>query len=120
MARHLLLGLLLLGTSAPPAAAQPRADALGDPLPKGAIARLGTARLLHDEHMLTAAFAPDGKTIAAAPDYYGGRLRLWETATGKPLPAPENSEAYGVHAVAYSPGGKLLAGACGRHVYLWK
>jgi WD40 repeat protein len=60
----------------------PRTDAFGDPLPAGAIARLGTVRFRHADYVRDIAFTPDGKTIISAGD---DGVRVWERATGKPL-----------------------------------
>jgi WD40 repeat protein len=58
------------------------------------------------------AFTPDGKTIASASE--DATLRLWDTATGKPIGQPAisrngsgNNAAIGL---AFSPDGKTLAG----------
>ena len=79
------------------------------------------------------AFSPDGKTLAGGYDYYG-RLRLWETATGKHirLLSGMGGEEGGrlpfehtgpVHDVTFSPDGKTLASAGyydrGTEVRLW-
>src|SRR5436309_861142 len=67
------------------AAEEPRAarDALGDPLPRGAIARLGTTRFRHLDRIFGVAFAPDGKTVASAsPD---DTAAIWDAKTGKKL-----------------------------------
>jgi WD40 repeat protein len=65
-------------------AAGNRVDLYGDPLPAGAIARLGSMRLRHDTSLADhpVAFSPYGKILATgAPQ----SIRLWSTATGKLL-----------------------------------
>jgi RNA polymerase sigma factor (sigma-70 family) len=61
-----------------------RVDLHGDPLPPGAIARLGTNRLRH--HTIYAsipgAFSPDGKVLTTEG---WTSLRMWDTPTGKLL-----------------------------------
>jgi WD40 repeat protein len=60
----------------------PRAltDLFGDPLPKGAVARLGTVRWRHAASTFSAAFTPDGATIVTSG--YDG-FRVWDVDTGK-------------------------------------
>lgn len=74
------LGLLLLVVPAASAAE----DRLGDPLPPGAIARLGTVRWRPPpgagNGFTRVCFSPDGKLIASVG---GSRLRLWEVSSGK-------------------------------------
>jgi RNA polymerase sigma factor (sigma-70 family) len=64
---------------------QPRAkaDLHNDPLPPGALARLGTVRLRHGARVTSIAFTGDGKEmLTAGPD---GVVRVWEAASGRPL-----------------------------------
>src|SRR5262249_19791414 len=78
---------LLLFLPAPPTRAEtPRTDDHGDPLPPGAVARLGTLRLRHvvrrGSGAACVAFSPDGKTLVSGGDV---GLRAWDVATGKDL-----------------------------------
>jgi WD40 repeat protein len=65
----------------PAAAAPPNADPLGDPLPAGAVLRLGTTRLRHAK-VFSLAFTADGKLASFGGDY---TVRVWDLATGKLL-----------------------------------
>jgi WD40 repeat protein len=82
--RHLapaLLTALLVAGLAP--AAGPRTDAHGDPLPDGAVARLGTARMRFPAHAGLAFLPPDFKSFLA-PDPDFRRTRRYDAATGRP------------------------------------
>ena len=58
-----------------------RLDSHGDPLPAGAIARLGTVRLRHGHIISGVVFSGDGKSIIAS-DYDSG-VHVWDAADGK-------------------------------------
>jgi RNA polymerase sigma factor (sigma-70 family) len=81
-------------------------DRAGDPLPRGALARLGTVRFRHGEYVHCAVFTRDGKTLIT-----GGAdstIRLWEVPTGRPLRRLEGHRGW-VGRLALSPDGKTLA-----------
>lgn len=99
----------------PAAAGQPkdgkqetvRTDLYGDPLPAGAVARLGTVRFRHGgfgAHGLT--FLPDGKTLVAANEE--GSIWFWEATTGKLL-RTFDTRPLTIRAFALSPDGKQIA-----------
>src|SRR6516165_8782698 len=72
----------------PPASAQPaktRTDALGDPLPEGALYRIGTTRLHPGAPVEAMTFSADGKSLITATLATG--VHVWEVATGKELRA---------------------------------
>src|SRR5689334_21038651 len=86
--RFFLLLPALLGAAtcaqaaAPPA--KPRLDVRGEPLPEGAVARFGAARLRFG-YPRRIAFSPDGKTLALGTD---AGIRLWDLKSGKVLATP--------------------------------
>jgi WD40 repeat protein len=102
-----------------------RVDSFGDPLPPGAIARLGTVRLRHGERIYSIVVSPDGQTLASRGQ--DRSVRLWDIASGKER-ACFRLDEFGVWSatVAFSPDGKLLAtadfeqGAKGSVVRLWE
>ncbi len=120
----LLAGLLLTGTNAivrengvradegetRPAA---RADRLGDPLPSGAVARLGSSRFRGSGWTRSLVFGPDDRTLLA---YGGGQVVTWERTTGKPL------RRFAVPAglpSSFSPDGTALALVDGKEIRIW-
>jgi RNA polymerase sigma factor (sigma-70 family) len=82
-------------------------DVFGDPLPKGAVARLGTVRLRHSGPIQAVTFSPDGRFLASTHSH--GEARIWETATGKKVGALVNPLGSIIKCIAYSPDGRLLA-----------
>ena len=91
-------------------------DRLGDPLPPGALLRLGTIRLRHKDHIASVAFAPDGRFVATGGG--DGDLRLWDPVTGREQRRLEGHEDTPA-AIAVSRDGKLLAAATVKTVHLW-
>ena len=64
------------------------------------------------------AFSPDGTLLAGGGD--DRTIRLWNTATGRPVSGPPTVHTGEVRSVAFGPGGALLAsGSTDRTVQLW-
>jgi WD40 repeat protein len=118
------------------------AEGLGERLPKGAIARMGSKRLRHGDAVVSAAYTPDGTALLTASR--DSTVRLWALATGReicrfdwgdvqPARASEPGEdgalqkygqqtsawlAWGCHA-AISSDGKMVAACRGGAICLW-
>jgi WD40 repeat protein len=117
----LAAGLLLcpreFSTSAdgagPKDAVRSRVDLCGDPLPPGALARLGTVRLRHNDRILCLALSPDGEWAASSG--WGGNfslrhpIRLWDLATGREVRQFLVEGLHPAGSLAFSPDGRLLA-----------
>ena len=87
---------------------QVRTDALGDPLPEGAIARLGTVRFRHGGRIHRMMFSADGRQLLSTGT---DAVRVWDIATGKErktLIAPPG-ENWGWGASDLSSDGEQLA-----------
>jgi WD40 repeat protein len=102
MRKGAMTPLLLTAALLQPA---PRLDTYGDPLPEGAVARLGTTRLRPGGLVSALAFTPDGKQLVTANHVTG--VHVWDTATGKELRAWHPKDTV----VALSPDGSLAVTA---------
>lgn len=93
-----------------------KTDLFGDPLPEGAIARLGSRRFRHEGETNALRFTSDGKTLVDLNGWPGHRsaVHLWEASTGRELPRlpidppgfPHGGQFTGL---AVSPDGSTLA-----------
>jgi WD40 repeat protein len=108
----MMLLALLLSLSAGPSA--PRVDFHGDPLPAGAVARLGTIRFRHGHQVAAVAVSGDGKKIASGAG--DSAFRIWDRKTGKLIArlgagSPDDvfKAARWIHTVALSPDGTRAA-----------
>jgi WD40 repeat protein len=76
----LLAAIALTSIGGEAAQAQSKADPNGDPLPAGALARLGTQRWRQGEAVAYVAYAADNTLLTAGID---GVMRIWDCGTGK-------------------------------------
>jgi WD40 repeat protein len=94
-----------------------RVDLLGDPLPPGAVARLGTTRLRHASTDIV--YTPDSQSLVTVQR----EIRIWEVATGRlrrEIPLAIHNQPNQVSSFALSPDGRTLAtGHYQNHVRLW-
>jgi WD40 repeat protein len=99
LALGLLLSLASLrGEGPPPAKTE------GDPLPEGAIARLGSNRLFHTTSIYGAVFTGPGEMVSAGS---GRKLLYWDVKSGKKVREVPIKD-YSITALERSPDGKTL------------
>jgi len=94
-----------------------RIDRYGDPLPRGAVRRLGSIHFRQAGGIRSIIPCADGKRLVSTSFYGDRKICVWELATGKLLRRfPGTFEEKGI---ALSPDGKTLAGAKGEAIQLW-
>lgn len=94
-------------------------DQNGDPLPQGAMARLGTVRFRHEWTIYAVALSPNEKLLAI-----GGNeaVCLWDADSGRELRRMYCQVGYapGIQALAFSHDGEILASAhWDGDIHLW-
>jgi WD40 repeat protein len=95
-----------------------RTDHFGDPLPDGALARIGTTRLRHGNWAIMVAFSPDGKLLASSGN--DNLVRIWDPQTGREVRRLEGHTHF-VNTVTFAPDGKTLAsGSADGTIRLWE
>ncbi len=89
-------------TSSPP----PRTDRYGDPLPPGAVMRLGTVRFRQFPHISHVVYSPDSQLVVT--DSQEDYLQFWDARDGRKLRQVEAGMEQ-VRDYAFSPDGTLIA-----------
>jgi hypothetical protein len=101
---------------AAPLPAAERVDAVGDPLPDGALARLGTIRLRHGPMISFLDLSADGKLLAVAGT--DGNVHVYETVTGQKVWQFAGKPAQ-LLATAFSPDSRQLAVSHSSLIVVW-
>jgi WD40 repeat protein len=117
----MLLAALALLPPRPACAEPPGTDPDGNPLPPGAVARLGTRRLWQPYPARSLVFSRDGKSVIAADAPPVGKeerwIRIWDATTGRLRRSlavhPQAGEE-----LALSPSGRVLAQAGLNRIWL--
>jgi RNA polymerase sigma factor (sigma-70 family) len=82
-----------------------RLDLHGDPLPDGAVARLGTVQFNHGDRLAGLQFSMDGKWVLSSG---GGNARVWDAETGTELRNFTTGSAAYRGIAGMTPGGQVL------------
>ena len=111
--RPIYLSIFVATAIVTAAETQAAEDALGDPLPEGAVQRLGTARMRFSVSDLC--YLPDGRGVFAK----GSNIEIWNLATGESQ-ATHRVAGSSIRSVVASRDGKtLLVGDSSGKVYEW-
>jgi RNA polymerase sigma factor (sigma-70 family) len=96
-----------------PGEAGPPRDLFGDPLPAGALARLGTVRFRQGNFVYGVLLSPDGKTVVS----YGGNpfITFWDAATGREI----RRLPKGARAAVFTPDGRTLISSGDFEAHFW-
>lgn len=116
----LVLGSVIAGED--PTVKKRKTDHYGDPLPPGAIARLGTLRLRNQPWTKPPVFTSDGKSILTYGSF-SPVVKHWDAASGAEIREFRGPNLTGVEIIAISrDGAKLVASASGEgdeNLFIW-
>ena len=106
----MMRGMIALLIAASAVAGNPVGDRDGNPLPAGAIARLGSLRLRHAAHVNCLTFTRDAKHIIAGSRL--GDVRIWDVDSGREVRSLPGHRL-GVNCLTVSLDGKFLVSTGG-------
>jgi WD40 repeat protein len=110
-----VLAAEILAAAPPPI----RLDLHGDPLPAGAISRLGSMRLRHLCMVVgILAISPDDSKVASVGKFGARRIRVWDRATGRLLHEFEPG-GFRHQSLRFSPDSKKLLSCGSDQVWIW-
>jgi WD40 repeat protein len=94
-----------------------RFDRYGEPLPEGAVARLGSSQTIPPGELTSVAVSPDGTVAATGLSEYGRghSIHVWGTATGQTIGRLARAGSR-VTALCFGPGGHTLFAGYGRRI----
>ncbi|HEV3145570.1 MAG TPA: hypothetical protein VGZ47_16875 [Gemmataceae bacterium] len=102
----LVLGLLAWPAAADPVPTAKDAEPVEDPLPTGALLRIGSTRFRCGAVLNCVTFSPDGKHVVGASQV--GSIHVWDRNSGRELRSWQRPGHMVTH-LAYSADGKFLA-----------
>jgi RNA polymerase sigma factor (sigma-70 family) len=103
---------------APKGDPEPLRDRFGDPLPPGAVARMGTIRFRHSNWVDAVGYSPDGTFVVSGS--YDRTIRFWDPTTGKEL-RRFTGHTSSVTGFVFTDGGKTLISSGGEGmVRVWE
>src|SRR5262249_36512923 len=106
------LGAVLAQTPAPGQAPLKKLDASGDPLPHGAVARIGTLRFRHPGPVDFVGYSGDGKLLITHSN--DSAVRFWDAGAGKQVQSLKLTTRVVIGAGRYYPGARLLLSGDGK------
>jgi WD40 repeat protein len=129
-----LAGVTVPGQTPQKQSSAVRVDMYGDPLPGGAVARLGSIQLRH-LNLTSVAFSADGKSVLSLG---ADQVKFWDVASGKLIRTVQldgklsdgvrsstrrGQDIVSIHVPALapviSPNGKLIAACCDDSTFVW-
>ncbi len=103
---------------APLGQARPRLDSAGDPLPAGAIARIGSVRCRPGDEVTAVAISPDGSKLASGP-IYSNVVQIWDRTNGQLL-RECRGHAGTIMEIQFTPDGqRLVSSSLDKTVRIW-
>ena len=116
-----------IAAAEPAHGARRRTDVYGDPLPLGAITRMGTFRFWVKTPISSITFSPDGKvawlqrlTAVRTPFPSGKRTRAGWSSCFRRMRASCREDSTGTGYVAFAPDGKSLAACDFQLIVIWE